>query len=114
MYSKKELEEQEKGIGVLKYVFFPIFFVCFIVIYFRDNSLNYIEKQYKKANEDSFSGVVYKKKAEGEGRHPHYLYLNSGKRKEVDYIFYERIEIGDSVVKKKKLTQFIIIKKMEK
>ncbi|WP_262916399.1 hypothetical protein [Flavobacterium pectinovorum] len=43
--------------------------------------MEYREKKYKEENEDSFSGVVYKKVAEGEGRNPHYLYLNSGKRK---------------------------------
>ena len=111
MYSKKELKEQEKEIVVLRYIFIPIFFICSIIIYFRDNSLKYIEKQYKKANQESFSGVVYKKVTEGEGHNPHHLYLNSGKRKQVDYIFYGGIQIGDSVVKRKKSDSVYYYKK---
>lgn len=87
MYFKEELKEQEKGIGVLKYIFFPIFFVIFIIAYFRDNSLEYREKQYKEVNDDSYSGVVYKKVAEGEGRNPHYLYLILEKEKQLIMFF---------------------------
>ncbi len=60
MYSEDELKEQEKEIStVLSYVFMPIFILSVVGVYFVGNSMGYIEKEYKEANEYSFSGVVY-------------------------------------------------------
>ncbi|CAA9196755.1 hypothetical protein [Flavobacterium collinsii] len=105
MYSEEELKDQEKVISnVLGYVFLPLFFFVIIGGYFVENSNEYIERQYKEANEYSFSGVVYEKKIEGgEGyRFPHYLFLNTGIRWKVSSLLYDKIQIGDSVVKRSK------------
>lgn len=114
MYSEDELKEQEKEFStVLTYVFMPIFILTVIGAYFVGNSMGYIEKEYKEANEYSFSGVVYEKKIEGgEGyRFPHYLFLNSGIRWQVSSELYDKIEIGDSVVKKSKSDSVYYYKK---
>lgn len=105
MYSEEELKGQEKElISVVAYVFLPILFFAIIGSYFKNNSKEYIEKEYREANEYSFSGVVYEKKIEGgEGyRFPHYLFLNTGIRWKVNSILYDKIQIGDSIVKKTK------------
>jgi len=66
MYSEEELIEQEKEFtGILRYVFLPILCLALIGLYFKENSKEYIERQYKEANQYSFSGVVYEKKVEG-------------------------------------------------
>jgi hypothetical protein len=115
MYSEKEIIEQEKDVTcVLLYVFLPILFLALVGSYFKGNSLEYNERQYKEANEYSFSGIVYEKKVEGgEGyRFPHYLFLNTGVRWQVNSLLYDKIQIGDSVVKKNKSDSvFYYIKK---
>lgn len=71
-------------------------------------------KRIQEANDYSFSGVVYEKKIEGgEGyRFPHYLFLDTGIKWKVNSLLYDRIEIGDSVVKKNKSDSvFYYIKK---
>ncbi|WP_264525155.1 hypothetical protein [Flavobacterium sp. N502536] len=105
MYSEEELKNQEqKIVSVLWCVFMPILFLSLIGLYFKENSKEYIERQYREANEYSFSGVVYEKKIEGgEGyRFPHYLFLNTGIRWRVNSLLYDKIQVGDSVVKKTK------------
>lgn len=105
MYSEEELKGQEKElISVGTYVFLPILFFAIIGSYFKNNSKEYIEKEYRDANEYGFSGVVYEKKIEGgEGyRFPHYLFLNTGIRWKVNSTLYDKIQIGDSIVKKTK------------
>jgi len=49
----------------------------------------------------------------GEGyRFPHYLFLNTGVRWQVNSLLYDKIQIGDSVVKKNKSDSvFYYIKK---
>lgn len=105
MYSEEELKRQEKKVkSVLWYIFMPILFLSLIGGYFKENSKEYIQREYKEANEYSFSGVVYEKKIEGgEGyRFPHYLFLDTGIRWRVNSLLYYKIHIGDSVVKKNK------------
>jgi len=113
MHSEEEVEGYEKGIKIAKRIFMPIFLLTIIGAYFVGNSMGYIEKEYKEANEYSFSGVVYEKKIEGgEGyRFPHYLFLNSGIRWQVSSELYDKMEIGDSVVKKSKSDSVYYYKK---
>ncbi|MBS7232284.1 hypothetical protein KHA90_14760 [Flavobacterium psychroterrae] len=105
MYSEAELKDQENKVkSVLWYIFMPILFLSLIGGYFQTNSIGYIEREYKEANEYSFSGIVYEKKVEGgDGyRFPHCLFLNTGIRWVVSNSLYDKIQIGDSVVKKNK------------
>lgn len=114
MFSKEELGGEEKIItNVVSYVFLPILVISVIGLYFKENSRDYIESKYKEANEYSFSGVVYEKKIEGGDGHrfPHYLFLNTGIRWEVNYAIYDKIQIGDSVVKKNKSDSVYYFKK---
>lgn len=110
MYSKKELEEQDKEIGKLRYVFLPILFFTVIVVSFNDKSK--AESRYREANEESFSGIVKEKEGDGDCiRCPHYVYLNLGESHQINSLLYSRIEIGDSVVKKSKSDSVYYFKK---
>ena len=115
MYSDEELKRQEKKVvSVLGYIFLPILFLTVIGLYFKDNSTEHIQREYQEANEYSFSGVVYEKKIEGgDGyRFPHYLFLDTGLSWKVNSLLYDKIQIGDSVVKKNKTDSvFYYIKK---
>nr|WP_294781858.1 hypothetical protein [uncultured Flavobacterium sp.] len=114
MYSEEELKVQEKRIiAPLAYVFMPMLILAVLGMCFKENSREYIERRYREANEFSFSGVVYEKKIEGgEGyRFPHYLFLNSGIRWQVGSLLYDKIQIGDSVVKKFKSDSVYYYKK---
>ncbi|MCP2029460.1 hypothetical protein L1276_004647 [Flavobacterium sp. HSC-32F16] len=99
--------------NIAKRIFMPIFLLTIIGAYFVGNSMGYIEREYKEANEYGFSGVVYEKKIEGgEGyRYPHYLFLNSGIRWQVSSELYDKIQIGDSVLKKSKFDSVYYYKK---
>lgn len=110
MYSKKELEEQEKGIGKIRYVFLPILFFMLILGYFTDGSK--AESRYREANQESFSGIVKDKEGDGDCiRCPHYIYLNPGESHQINSLLYSKIEIGDSVVKKSKSDSVYYFKK---
>lgn len=113
MYSEQEVEGYEKGIKIAKLIFMPIFLFTIIGAYFVGNSMGYIEREYKEANEYGFSGVVYEKKIEGgEGyRFPHFLFLNSGIRWQVSSELYDKMQIGDSVMKKSKSDSVYYYKK---
>lgn len=110
MYSKKELEDQDKEIGKLRYVFLPILLILLIIGYFTDGSK--AESRYREANQESFSGIVKDKEGDGECiRCPHYIYLNPGESHEINSLLYSRIEIGDSIVKKSKSDSVYCFKK---
>ncbi|MTH17260.1 hypothetical protein [Flavobacterium sp. LC2016-01] len=113
MYSEEEAEGYEKGFNIAKLIFMPIFILAVIGVYFMSNSMGYLEREYKEANEYSFSGVIYEKKIEGgEGyRFPHYLFLNSGIRWQVSSELYDKMQIGDSVMKKSKSDSVYYYKK---
>lgn len=113
MYSEGEVEGYEKGINIAKLIFMPILICSVIGAYFMSNSMGYVEREYKEANEYSFSGVIYEKKIEGgEGyRFPHCLFLNSGIRWQVSTELYDKMQIGDSVMKKAKSDSVYYYKK---
>lgn len=113
MHYEEEVEGYEKGVKIAKLIFMPIFLLTIIGAYFVGNSIGYIEREYKEANEYSFSGIVYEKKIEGgDGyRFPHYLFLNSGIRWKVSSELYDKMEIGDSVMKKSKSDSVYYYKK---
>lgn len=111
MYSRKELEVQEKEIGKLRYVFLLVFLITILFAYFKDNSKD-IENRYKEANKETFSGIVKDKESDGDCIHcPHYIYLNSWESHQINSFLYSRIEIGDSVVKKAKSDSVYYFKK---
>lgn len=113
MHSEEEVEGYEKGVKIAKLIFMPIFLLTIIGAYFVGNSIGYIEREYKEANEYSFSGIVYEKKIEGgDGyRFPHYLFLNSGIKWQVSSELYRKMQIGDSVMKKSKSDSVYYYKK---
>lgn len=111
MYTKKELEDQNKEIGKLKYVFLPILLFILILSYFKSNSKD-LKVRYEEANKESFSGIIKEKESDGNCiRCPYYIYLNSWESHQINSFVYLRIEIGDSVVKKSKSDSVYYFKK---
>ncbi|MEN2414841.1 hypothetical protein [Flavobacterium mesophilum] len=110
MYSEKELNDQDKEIGKVRYVFLPILFFIIVMCCFADKSK--AERNYREANEEAFSGIVKDKEGDEKCiRCPHFIYLRLVESHQVSAFIYSRIEIGDSVVKKAKSDSVYYFKK---
>jgi len=99
-------KEQDKIIrNKLWLAFMPILIVFIIASYFKTNSLNYKRKIYYEAKSISYSGVIIRKRIDkvfGDvgSRTPRIITLNSNYEKNVLSNLFDRLRVGDSVVKK--------------
>ena len=85
--------------------FMPILIVFIIASYFKTNSLNYKRKIYYEAKSISYSGVIIRKRIDKDfgdvgSRTPRIITLNSNYEKNVLPNLFDRLRVGDSVVKK--------------
>ncbi|CAM1342449.1 hypothetical protein [Tenacibaculum aestuarii] len=85
--------------------FMPILIVFIIASYFKTNSLNYKRKIYYEAKSISYSGVIIRKRIDKDfgdvgSRTPRIITLNSNYEKNVFSNLFDRLRVGDSVVKK--------------
>jgi hypothetical protein len=101
IYSKEELDEQEKGINKVGYIIIPILILTLILGYFYTPSDTYKKGLYLEKHLIHYNGIVANKKYDG-GRFPRYLILENGFEIIVNEKLYEVIKIGDSVNKKTK------------
>lgn len=99
-------KEQDKIIrNKLWLAFMPILIVFIIASYFKTNSLNYKRKIYYEAKSISYSGVIIRKRIDKDfgdvgSRTPRIITLNSNYEKNVLPNLFDRLRVGDSVVKK--------------
>jgi len=112
MSDTTELEKQDRTIRrTLASVFVPIFLILFIIIYFRNNSVDFIEKEYLKIHNSSYSGVItnlYEEKNSGPVRK---ILINDKIELSVPFYIHEKLNLGDSIVKKKESDIQLYIKK---
>lgn len=102
-FTEEELEKQEKEIRFnLFLVFIPITVMLFIIGYYQSNSVDYIRTQYEKSQAVEFNGTIIKKVEEGDyPRAPRYILLENYHKEPVSSEIYLKVNIGDSVVKRK-------------
>lgn len=101
IYSKEELNEQEKGINKVGYIIIPILILTLVLGYFYTPSDTYKKGFYLEKHLIHYNGIVANKKYDG-GRYPRYLILENGFEIIVNENLFETINIGDSVYKKTK------------
>lgn len=87
-------------------VFMPILIISVITFYFKNNSQNYRSKVYQEARDISYSGVIIRKRIDKDFgdigyRTPRIITLNSNFERNVLPNLFDRLKIGDSVIKKK-------------
>lgn len=103
MFSEKEVEKQEST--VKKYIligFIPTIIIVLIIFYFQTYSLDYNKKKYLKSKNKSIKGMVIRKYQEGDFlRAKRSLILEPTYEQWVYKDEYDKISIGDSVIKKK-------------
>ncbi|CAM1360802.1 conserved hypothetical protein [Tenacibaculum sediminilitoris] len=83
----------------------PILIISVIAFYFKTNSLNHKRKIYYKAKSISYSGVIIRKRIDKDFgdigyRTPRIITLNSNYERGVLPNLFDKLKIGDSVVKK--------------
>ncbi|MBA6155846.1 hypothetical protein H3Z83_04820 [Tenacibaculum sp. S7007] len=107
MYSEEEVEKQDKIIEKkLWVVLMPILIITVIALSYKTDSLKYKKRIYFQAKEVSYSGIIISKKIDklfGEPTHrtPRIITLNSNYERSVLPSIYDRLKIGDSIIKNK-------------
>jgi hypothetical protein len=102
MDSQKELEKQQRDIkkALLK-VFIPIIVVLAPIIYYQENDIDRVKKEYEKIKNEEYSGLVIKKKEDGDyPRAARYVFLKDNRKIYVSNNLYSKISVNDSVSKK--------------
>jgi ABC-type lipoprotein release transport system permease subunit len=107
-----ELKKQDRTIRKsLAFVFVPILIILIIVISIQNNSSGFLEKEYLKVNESSYSGIItnmFKERSEGRTRP---ILMNNKLEKYIPFYIFEKLEVGDSIVKKQHSDIELYIKK---
>ena len=76
--------------------------MVFIIAYFQSNSMEYNKEKYLESRNSKFNGIVIKKRQEGDyTRAGRFVLLDNYHEERVGNNTYNRIEIGDSVNKKR-------------
>ncbi|MFL9829369.1 hypothetical protein ACSV4D_14695 [Flavobacterium sp. ARAG 55.4] len=103
MESEDELEKRGNEIRKnLFLVFIPIVILIIGKGVYDSNSLEYNKKRYFEAREASFSGKIIKKRQDGDyPRAERYVLLDNYHKENVEFGIYYKLNIGDSVYKKK-------------
>ena len=102
MYSKDELEKQEREIRKkLTLAAIPILIIVTIIVVWKDNSLDVTKKEYLKKRMKGYSGIIIKKYEEGDyPRARRYVILDNYTKVDIHDYLYNKLSIGDSVIKK--------------
>lgn len=99
--NKNEDEIQERTIRKsLALVFIPIFVLIISISLIRDNSLGYLEKEYNKIRQESYSGKITSlllDKGNGRSRP---IVIDNKWTKEIPFFIHEKLNVGDSLYKK--------------
>lgn len=99
--SNDEQEIQENTIRKsLAIVFIPIFILIISISLIRDNSLGYLEKEYNKIRQDSYSGKITSLLLERDNRRTRPIMIDNKWEKEIPFFIHERLNVGDSLYKK--------------
>ena len=100
--NKNELEKQDKTIRKsLAIVFIPILIFLITVILIQNNSENYLENKYKRIRNNSYSGKITSlllNRMKGRVRP---ILINNKFEKEIPYFIHEKLNVGDSLFKKR-------------
>ncbi|MDO5986691.1 hypothetical protein Q4Q39_04650 [Flavivirga amylovorans] len=97
------MEKQEKDIkkAVLK-VFILIIAILAPIIYYQENDVDRVKKEYEKIKNEEYYGHVIKKKEDGDYlRASRYIFLKDYRKIYVSNDLYSRISVDDSVSKVK-------------
>lgn len=98
--NKNELEKQEKTIRKsIALVFIPIFIVIISISIIQNDSESYLEKNYKKIRNNSYSGKITSLLNKTQGRTRPILIDNKWE-KEIPFFIHKKLKVGDSLFKK--------------
>jgi hypothetical protein len=101
MENKAELEKQEKTIVKnLAFVFIPIFIVIISVSMIQNNSKDYLEREYKKIRNNSYSGKITSLLLEKNNGRTRTILIDNKWEKEIPFFIHEKLNVGDSLFKK--------------
>ncbi|WP_298419454.1 hypothetical protein [uncultured Kordia sp.] len=108
----EELVTQDQTIRkTLAMVFIPMFLILAVMIYFRNNSTDYIEDEYLKIHNASYSGVITNMYEEQTGRGIRIVLMNDKTQKKIHQSIYYQLSIGDSIIKRPQSDIVYYIKK---
>ncbi|WP_299780853.1 hypothetical protein [uncultured Formosa sp.] len=98
-----ELEIQNKEIKkVLFIVGLPILVFAILYVYYQNNNLELVKKEYEKIRSEEYYGRVIKKLEDGDyPRANRYVILKNNRKVNVSNELYNKIAINDSVSKSK-------------
>ena len=101
MENQDELEKQERTIRKsLAIVFIPIFLMVISISLIQENSLSYLEKEYYKYHNDSYSGKITSLLLERTKGRTRPILIDNKWEKEVPFFIHEKLNVGDSLFKK--------------
>lgn len=99
--NNNEQEIQEMTIRKsLALVFIPIFILIISISLIQDNSLGYLEKEYNKIRQESYSGKITSLLLERDNRRTRPIMIDNKWEKEIPFFIHERLNVGDSLYKK--------------
>ncbi|TLF46400.1 hypothetical protein [Maribacter aurantiacus] len=112
----KELEKQERTIRKsLAIVFIPIFLMIISIALIQQNSLSYLEKEYYKCHNDSYSGNITSLLLERTKGRTRPILIDNKWEKEVPFFIHEKLTVGDSLFKEPEsdFDYFVLISKTD-
>ena len=101
--NKEDLIDPEKTIRKsLAVVLIPIFIILIIVLSIRNNSLSYLEKEYKAVRNSSYSGKITDLLLNEDNGANRPILIDNKWKKEIPYYIHQKLTVGDSLYKKAK------------
>ena len=99
--NKKELKKQEKTIQKsLAYVFIPILIVIISISLIQNNSVSFLEKEYKNIRNNSYSGKITSLLSEKDNGRTRPILIENKWEKQIPFLIHKKLNVGDSLFKK--------------
>lgn len=100
--TKKINIDENQIIRYLGFAFIPIAVVIGLILYYRENSLEFQKREYFEFRNSKYSSTVKKKLNQQNKSKPGDIYLVNGIKLRVSANVYNKLIVGDSVIKKSK------------
>lgn len=100
-YNDEELKQQENGIKIVGYILVPILVISIIGSYLIENSTQKLKDKIENVRNSNFSVIITDKLENRWKSRSRPVLLENNKERHIPWYIYNKINIGDSIVKKK-------------
>lgn len=95
----------------LAFVLIPTLILSIIILKFQTNSHSYLKKEYDKIHNSSYSGRITNMLPNEGDERIRLILINNNQKREVPFYIYNKLNVGDSLYKKRESDYEYYIKK---